>query len=81
MLAILHDKVVVSPRIIHFTKWKTQISEFPTFMFALLLHPLIFDSWYNKESIQYLISLGVEVVIVYWSIPGPENDFRLLRFF
>ena len=41
------------------------------------------DFWllYNKELIQYLISIDGEVVIAYCIMPGPESDFHLLIYF
>ena len=44
-------------------------------------YTLISDSFYNKELIQYLISLDWGVVLAYYSIPGPESDLHLSRFF
>ena len=45
-----------------------------------MFHLLIFDSFYNKEFIQYLVPLDGEVVLAYCSVLGPEIDFHLLRF-
>ena len=38
------------------------------------------DSFYNKEFIQYFISLDEEVVQAYYSRPGLESDFYLSIF-
>ena len=45
-----------------------------------MFHLFISDSLYNKELIQYLISLYGEVILAYFSMPGTESDFYLLRF-
>ena len=47
----------------------------------LMFHLLILDSLYNKELIQYLISLDGEFVLDYCSMSGTESDFHLLRLF
>ena len=50
------------------------LSYLQIFMSWLMFHVLISDSLYIKELIQYLISLNVEVLLVYFSMPGPESD-------
>ena len=44
-------------------------------MSALIFHILIFDSFYNKELIHYLISLDEGVVLVNCGFTGPDNAF------
>ena len=44
-------------------------------MLALMFHPLIFDSLYNKYLIQYLISLDGGVVLANRGINRLESDF------
>ena len=43
-------------------------------MSALMFHLVIFDSLYNKESINYLISPDEEVVLSNCGITGTEID-------
>ena len=74
MLAILNDKVVVSPSITHFTERKNTFIIIANIMSALMLHLLIVDSLYNKSTIQYLISLDGEVVLANCGITGPESN-------
>ena len=57
-----------------------------TFIVLANLHVMIdvpsidFFTLYNKELIQYMISLDGKVVLAYCSMPGTESDFYLLMF-
>ena len=46
-----------------------------------MLRQFIFDSFKNKELIQYLISLDGEMILAYCSMPGSESDLHSFRFF
>ena len=53
----------------------TTLSKLRIFMSALMFYLFIFDTFYNKEFIQYLLLVCVEVVLVYFSMPGPDRYF------
>ena len=46
----------------------------------LMFYLLIFDSFYNKELIPYLLYLDGEVSLAYCSVPRPESDYHIFRF-
>ena len=50
-------------------------------MSALMLNLFIFDSLYNKELIQYLISLDGEFILDNCGITISENDFIYLDYY
>ena len=46
-----------------------------------MFHIFIFDSVYNKEFIQYLVSLDGDVVLANYGMPGPVRDIIYQVFF
>ena len=75
MLAILHDIVVVSPSITHFTEWKHTFIIIADIYVITDVLSIYFYFYYNKELLQYLISLDGEVVLAFSGTPGPERAF------
>ena len=46
-----------------------------------MFHLYIFDVFYNKKLIKYLLSLDGDVVLAYCSMPVPERDFMYEAFY